>query len=151
MKNAAYLMMIPAVFGTDVMLKKKSEEKKLPIEKEGNGPIIWRNYHNTGAMLNFGAGKSFVKVLSSVFTAAVTVYFIITLGHKGKNLLKAGLALVLGGAYSNMYDRMRKDYVVDYISFRCRWKRFSNIVFNIGDFAIMVGALMAVIATDRSE
>ncbi len=151
MKNAAYLMMIPAVFGTDVMLKKKSEEKKLPIEKEGNDPIIWRNYHNTGAMLNFGAGKSFVKVLSSVFTAAVTVYFIITLGHRGKNLLKAGLALVLGGAYSNMYDRMRKDYVVDYISFRCRWKRFSNIVFNIGDFAIMAGALLAVIATDRSE
>ena len=151
MKNAAYLMIIPAVFETDIMLKKKSEEKKLPIEKEGNGPIIWRNYHNTGAMLNFGAGKSFVKVLSSVFTAAVTVYFIITLGHKGKNLLKAGLALVLGGAYSNMYDRMRKDYVVDYISFRCRWKRFSNIVFNIGDFAIMAGALLAVIATDRSE
>ena len=151
MKNAAYLMTIPAVFGTDVMLKKKSEEKKLPIEKEGNDPIIWRNYHNTGAMLNFGAGKSFVKVLSFVFTAAVTVYFIITLGHKGKNLLKAGLALVLGGAYSNMYDRMRKDYVVDYISFRCRWKRFSNIVFNIGDFAIMAGALLAVIATDRSE
>ena len=151
MKNAAYLMMIPAVFGTDIMLKKKSEEKKLPIEKEGNDPIIWRNYHNTGAMLNFGAGKSFVKVLSFVFTAAVTVYFIITLGHKGKNLLKAGLALVLGGAYSNMYDRMRKDYVVDYISFRCRWKRFSNIVFNIGDFAIMAGALLAVIATDRSE
>ena len=151
MKNAAYLMMIPAVFGTDVMLKKKSEEKKLPIEKEGNDPIIWRNYHNTGAMLNFGAGKSFVKVLSFVFTAAVTVYFIITLGHKGKNLLKAGLALVLGGAYSNMYDRMRKDYVVDYISFRCRWKRFSNIVFNIGDFAIMAGALLAVIASDRSE
>lgn len=151
MKNAAYLMIIPAVFGTDVMLKKKSEEKKLPIEKEGNDPIIWRNYHNTGAMLNFGAGKSFVKVLSFVFTAAVTVYFIITLGHKGKNLLKAGLALVLGGAYSNMYDRMRKDYVVDYISFRCRWKRFSNIVFNIGDFAIMAGALLAVIATDRSE
>ena len=151
MKNAAYLMIIPAVFGTDIMLKKKSEEKKLPIEKEGNDPIIWRNYHNTGAMLNFGAGKSFVKVLSSVFTAAVTVYFIITLGHKGKNLLKAGLALVLGGAYSNMYDRMRKDYVVDYISFRCRWKRFSNIVFNIGDFAIMAGALLAVIATDRSE
>ena len=151
MKNAAYLMMIPAVFGTDIMLKKKSEEKKLPIEKEGNDPIIWRNYHNTGAMLNFGAGKSFVKVLSFVFTAAVTVYFIITLGHRGKNLLKAGLALVLGGAYSNMYDRMRKDYVVDYISFRCRWKRFSNIVFNIGDFAIMAGALLAVIATDRSE
>ena len=151
MKNAAYLMIIPAVFGTDIMLKKKSEEKTLPIEKEGNGPIIWRNYHNTGAMLNFGAGKSFVKVLSFVFTAAVTVYFIITLGHKGKNLLKAGLALVLGGAYSNMYDRMRKDYVVDYISFRCRWKRFSNIVFNIGDFAIMAGALLAVIATDRSE
>ena len=151
MSNAAYLMTIPAVFGTDVMLKKKSEEKKLPIEKEGNDPIIWRNYHNTGAMLNFGAGKSFVKVLSSVFTAAVTVYFIITLGHRGKNLLKAGLALVLGGAYSNMYDRMRKDYVVDYISFRCRWKRFSNIVFNIGDFAIMAGALLAVIATDRSE
>ena len=151
MKNAAYLMIIPAVFGTDIMLKKKSEEKKLPIEKEGNDPIIWRNYHNTGAMLNFGAGKSFVKVLSFVFTAAVTVYFIITLGHKGKSLLKAGLALVLGGAYSNMYDRMRKDYVVDYISFRCRWKRFSNIVFNIGDFAIMAGALLAVIATDRSE
>ena len=151
MRNAAYLMAIPAVFGTDVMLKKMSEEKVLPLEKEGSGPIIWRNYHNTGAMLNFGAGKSFVKILSGFFTAAVTVYFIITLGHKGKKLLKTGLALVLGGAYSNMYDRMRKDYVVDYISFKSRWKRFSNIVFNIGDFAIMIGAFFAVIAMDISE
>ncbi|MCH4191279.1 MAG: signal peptidase II [Butyrivibrio sp.] len=151
MKNIGYLMTIPAIFAADEKLKQMSEEKEFPADEDDQCPVVFRNYHNTGAMLNLGAGRAFVKILSTVFTLAVTIYFVATLGHRGQKLLKTGLSLILGGAYSNMYDRYRKGYVVDYISFRCRWKWLSGIVFNIGDFAIMIGAFMAVMATDLSE
>ena len=35
------------------------------------------------------------------------------LGMRGKKLLKAGLSLLLGGAFSNTYDRVMREYVVD--------------------------------------
>ena len=151
MKNIGYLMTIPAIFAADETLKQMSEKKKLPADENDQCPVIFRNYHNTGAMLNFGAGKAFVKLLSTLFTVAVTIYFAVTLGYGGRKLMKTGLSLILGGAYSNMYDRYRKGYVVDYVSFRSRWKWLSGVVFNIGDFAIMIGAFMAVMATDLSE
>ena len=38
----------------------------------------------------------------------------VTLGQKGKAALKLGLAFLLGGAFSNTYDRLKRKYVVDY-------------------------------------
>jgi signal peptidase II len=73
-----------------------------------------------------------------------------TLGKKGKVLLKTGLAFILGGAYSNTYDRLRRKYVVDYISFDLKSgnklaDKFKKIVFNISDFAIIIGSMFLVI------
>ena len=59
MKNIGYLMTIPAIFSADETLKQMSEKKKLPADENDQCPVIFRNYHNTGAMLNFGAGKAF--------------------------------------------------------------------------------------------
>ena len=61
---------------------------------------------------------------------------------KGKRLLKTGLALILGGAYSNTYDRLRRKYVVDYITF----PKISTVVFNLSDFGIMIGAMLLTIS-----
>ena len=53
---------------------------------------------------------------------------------------KLGLAVALGGAVSNTWDRMVRGYVVDYFSIR--WKGLKKVVFNLGDFFIFLGALM---------
>ena len=68
--------------------------------------------------------------------------FLGTCSFRGNSTLKAGLAFLLGGAYSNTYDRLPRKYVVDYVSFPVKNRRFRKIVFNISDFCIMIGALL---------
>ena len=69
----------------------------------------------------------------------------VAFGRAGRtnNLLRLGLALLLGGAFSNTYDRLRRGYVVDYVSFPVKWQAFRKIVFNCSDFCIIIGALLS--------
>ena len=76
-----------------------------------------------------------------------TVIFLLTFSIKGNGMLKAGLAFLLGGAYSNTYDRLVRKYVVDYVSFPVKNKKLRSIVFNISDFCIMIGALLMVLGS----
>lgn len=50
---------------------------------------------------------------------------------KGCLAQKIGLSMVLGGAISNLYDRLVKGYVVDYFSIE--FKRLKKVIFNLGD------------------
>lgn len=109
-----------------------------------SGKLIIRKHHNRGAMLNAGQKRSsLVAALSLILTIAVTGLFFLSLGYRGNNLLKVGLSLLLGGAFSNTYDRLRRRYVVDYLSFGVKWPRIREIVFNLSDFFIIIGALLA--------
>jgi len=55
-----------------------------------------------------------------------------------------GLGLMLGGALSNVLDRVRLGYVVDYLDVHV-WP-----VFNLADAAIVVGAGLLLLALTRS-
>lgn len=111
------------------------------------GKLLLKNHHNTGAMLNLGADRQqVVAMISLLFTVFMSGVFLATLGIKGKHMLKTGLALILGGAFSNTYDRLMRKYVVDYVSFGVRNSRFRSIVFNISDFGIMIGSCLLVLA-----
>ena len=83
-----------------------------------------------------------VALISLLLTLFMTVVFLATFSFRGNSTLKAGLALLLGGAYSNTYDRLTRRYVVDYVSFPVKNQRFRRIVFNISDFCILIGALL---------
>lgn len=50
---------------------------------------------------------------------------------------------MLGGAFSNTYDRLVRKYVVDYVSFHVPLKGLKKVIFNIGDFCILIGALVS--------
>ncbi|MDE7322143.1 MAG: signal peptidase II [Lachnospiraceae bacterium] len=155
-----YIMTIVSLFAGDGFFKyliEKSENADRKFNRDNK--IVIKKYHNKGAMLNIGdKNQHFVALLSLVFSAFVTGMFVVTLGMKGKGLLNAGLALILGGAYSNTYDRLKRKYVVDYFSFhidtkkyRSRiWKslavRLNTIVFNLSDFGIIIGAMLLVIS-----
>lgn len=114
------------------------------------GKIIIRKFHNKGAMLNLGASRQqTMAVLSVIFTVFMTGVYVGTLGTRGRHMLKTGLSLILGGAYSNTYDRLFRKYVVDYVSFEVRNPRLRNIVFNLSDFGIMIGSCLLVISQMR--
>lgn len=141
-----------AVFVIDLLIKNHIEGMEMVGEGQEKpllgGRILLRRHHNQGAFLNVGERRrSLVAMLSLALTLGATVLFLVTFTYRGSGILKAGLALLLGGAYSNTYDRLMRKYVVDYVSFPVKNKRIRNIVFNISDFCIMIGALLMVIGS----
>ncbi len=152
-----YILTFVSLFITDGFLKFYMEKHLRPEETKqiGSGRIVLKQYHNTGAMFNMGAARQpLIALVSLVFSAFVAGIYAATLGTKGKRTLKMGLSLILGGAFSNTYDRLKRRYVVDYISFRFgtpRFKplqgivsRFEGIVYNLSDFGIIIGAVLLV-------
>lgn len=140
-----YALLAVTVFTLDLLIKNYIERHKTEGESAlaCGGLIVVRKYHNKGAFLNLGEKKQkLMTLVSLLLTLFMTVVFLTTFSFRGRKLLKTGLAFLLGGAYSNTYDRLVRRYVVDYVSFPVKNKKVSNIVFNISDFCIMIGALM---------
>ena len=138
------------IFITDLMIKNHIERTEYECGEKPllGGRLLLHRHHNKGALLNIGEGKSgIISVLSLVLTIGATALFLATFTYRGSRLLKIGLALLLGGAYSNTYDRLVHKYVVDYVSFPVKNAKIRNIVFNISDFCIMIGALLMVIGS----
>jgi len=57
--------------------------------------------------------------------------------------LNAGLALILGGAIGNLYDRLMQGQVVDFLSFH--FGSYSFPAFNVADMAISGGAFLLIV------
>lgn len=143
-----YVAIILGIFGLDISIKNHIENHLDEREQRNKcgGFLIVQKYHNKGAFLNAGQSRQkIVAALSVLLTLLLTVIFVGSLTKAGSGMLKCGLSMLLGGAYSNTYDRLKRKYVVDYVSFRIPFKRFRQVVFNIGDFGIMIGAMLIVI------
>lgn len=96
-------------------------------------------YHNEGAAFSFladagGWQKWFFTAVAAI--ASVFILYLLKKHHTEKSF-SFGLALVLGGALGNLYDRVTLGYVVDFLSFHANgiyWPAF-----NVADSAICVG------------
>ena len=140
------LMILAGIFWGDYILKNYIEKHVDEREERKicQGKLLIRKHHNKGMMLNAGQKRrKLVAAISLIFTVVLTLVFIVSLGHRGNHLLRLGLSLLLGGAFSNTYDRLRRGYVVDYLSFPVKWERFRRIVFNCSDFCIIIGSLLS--------
>ncbi|MBQ2803824.1 MAG: signal peptidase II [Lachnospiraceae bacterium] len=139
---------IISIFLGDLVIKNTVEKKVVNGERRPylGGLILIQKHHNQGMALNLLEKKRrLVVVISVVFSIVMLVILILSFGQRGNHWLRIGLSLFLGGGFSNTYDRLRRKYVVDYISFGVKWKRFRRIVFNCSDFCIIIGALLITI------
>ncbi len=138
-----YLFITAFIAGLDEQIKARREQKTEEYDL-ANGKVHIQTYHNYGACMNLGERiPTGVKLISIMLTLFLTIIFLLTLTRHGKGLLKLGLAILLGGAFSNTYDRMTRGYVVDYLTFPKAPFKLKNVVFNLSDFAITLGALIA--------
>ena len=125
------------------LFTKNYREKNTEDHNYLDGHVKITTYHNYGAFLNTGDKNPIVVALISLALSTVlTIIFILTFTKYGRSELKSGLALLLGGAYSNTYDRIRRGYVVDYLQFPKLPKNMKYVVYNISDFCILIGALL---------
>jgi signal peptidase II len=111
--------------------------------------------HTTNAGVAFGlfsdspaAWKTALLTAISLTLLGIVLYMV----WRAKNLDRAsglGLAMILGGALSNLADRIRAGAVVDFVD-AC-FRSYHWYTFNLADSAIVVGALFLVVHLFRSE
>ncbi len=108
--------------------------------------------HNYGAAFSFlGDAGGWQRWFFICLTLAVSAFIIIWLyGLKDRQRLMAcALAMILGGAAGNLWDRVTLGYVIDYIDISLSflpWRLFNPWpAFNIADSAIFIGAAMLII------
>lgn len=99
-------------------------------------------YHNEGAAFSFlaDAGGWQKLFFSGVSIIAIMVISYLLYKHRTEKLFCLGLALILGGAIGNLYDRMTLGYVVDFLYFH--YQGFAWPAFNVADSAICVGVAL---------
>ncbi len=104
---------------------------------------------NTGSAFGLFPGSTAILAgIAGLCTVAVIIY---VLRQKSKlpALLAIGLALPLGGAAGNFYDRAFHGFVVDFIDF---WfGKYEWPVFNVADSCICIGVALIAIYTLRAE
>ena len=95
---------------------------------------------NKGAAFSFLAGAQGWQTLffAAIAVVAAAVISFLIYKHEKKALFCCALALILGGALGNLYDRIVYGHVVDFLDFHAlgwHWPAF-----NVADSAITVGA-----------
>lgn len=148
------IIVIAIIFVFEYCMKRHMDQVRTLQEQRPvvDGKIILKKYYNTGAAGNFL--DSHPKCVRSIHIAALFSVFIALLyflPKKNMAAVKTGLSFVAGGGLSNLYDRLSKGYVVDYVSFGFGPKWFQKIVFNMADFFIFAGVFLCMIQIFRKE
>ena len=158
--NRDFRLFLLLISGVVVLLDRLS---KIWIDKHvGRGdfitviPGVFRISH----VFNYGAAFSlFAESLSPAIVRNSLIGFsviavIVVLGmiwRIGKVLSVTGiaLALILGGAVGNLYDRVRFSYVVDFLEVKIIHYHWPD--FNVADSAIVVGACLLLLEIFRQQ
>ena len=108
--------------------------------------LNWTLLHNTGAAFSFlseagGWQRVFFILLAAVFSVVLSVW--LTRLAPSQKMVASALALIIGGAIGNLYDRLVHGYVIDFI--HVFYQNWNYPAFNIADSAIVLGAILLII------
>ncbi|MBL4602792.1 MAG: signal peptidase II [Emcibacteraceae bacterium] len=117
-------------------IESKGVVKVLPIF---DVVMVW----NRGVSFGFlSASDDFGRwalVALNLIIVAILIYWL----KSAKNILLSGaIGLVIGGAFGNIYDRVKFGAVADFFQFH--WESWYFAVFNVADSFIFIGAVLLI-------
>ncbi|MDR0925413.1 MAG: signal peptidase II [Hungatella sp.] len=138
-----FIGIIALLAALDLLIKSAIEDQEeacFPKELEGSGgKIMLHKNHNAGFSFGyFKEHRSMVQMVPLAVASFIGGMLVSLLQRKGNILEKLALSVALGGAVSNLYDRLVRHYVVDYFSIQ--YGKLKKVVFNLGDLFIFLGA-----------
>jgi len=116
-----------------------------PIE---SFPLIPNFFHltyveNTGAAFSLFSDMQLFLIATSVLFIGILILLLIKIPKiKENRWVNISISLIIGGAAGNLIDRLRLNFVVDFLDFR-----FINFaIFNFSDIFVVCGSILLVIA-----
>ena len=109
-------------------------------------PGVFRLSHvlNTGAAFslleNAPANAVRIGLIAFSIVAAIIVFALLWRVGRSLTLTSVALALILGGALGNLYDRIRFHHVVDFLAVKIVHYNWPD--FNVADSCIVIGACL---------
>jgi signal peptidase II len=118
---------------------------------------------NEGALFGIGQGWTRLFAVLSIVAAVGIVYWLFWLGAASDWLLTIALALIMGGIFGNLYDRLGMSGLVwgnnhphhaagdpvfavrDFIHFKIDALRFDWPIFNLADCFLVCGAALLIL------
>ena len=119
-------------------------------------PHVFRISHveNQGAafsLFNNSGSPARVRWMLLVFSLVAAIIVFVLLIKLGRRITASSLALalILGGALGNAYDRWRFGYVIDFLEVHIVHYHWPD--FNIADSSIVIGGLLLLLDALRSQ
>jgi len=105
---------------------------------------------NPGAAFSFLADASgWQRWFFSAVAIVASVVIVWLLRKGGSRWYRVALALILGGALGNVWDRLTIGLVVDFLLFH--WRGSAYPAFNVADSAITLGAVLLIADSFRTR
>lgn len=110
--------------------------------------------HNTGAAFSMFAENASPTTVRNILIAFSVIAVIILFGMLWRvgryiSVTSVALALILGGAFGNLYDRVRFHYVIDFLEVHIVHYHWPD--FNVADSCIVIGACLLLIEIFRPQ
>ena len=132
------------LFGVDEILKQRVEDQmeEDEIRSYMDDRLLIRKVYNRGFIFSSLEDKN--TLVKGVSIVAGTMVFLMDLWAEryGNLQQKLGMTLLSAGAASNIFDRLIRGKVIDYIAVRTKNSRLKKITANLGDIYIALGAVL---------
>lgn len=118
------------------------EERETILDK-----VVLRKVYNRGFLLNtLEKRPEIVKGCSAAVGIGVLLYDVWLFLKRGRWIRKLGMIFLTAGACSNIYDRLVRGRVIDYIGIQWKNSRLARITANLADVYIVIGAVVTAVA-----
>ncbi|WP_263384776.1 signal peptidase II [Granulicella arctica] len=159
MRNRDYRLPLLIVTALVILADRLSKNWIVAHIKAGSAITLIPGYFRLTHVLNIGAafslGESFSpllvrNVLIGFSVLAVVIVFVM-LWRVGRalNPTSIALALILGGAIGNLYDRLVLKHVVDFLEVKIIHYHWPD--FNVADSCIVIGACLLILEIFRPQ
>ena len=141
--NKYFASLFLALTTFDMGIKQYIEDTFRKGEERGTegSKMVIRRVHNKGFCLNtLDKHPAIIKSVSGVLCGTIGAYAYDLFRKRGQWIKKLGMTFLGAGAFSNIFDRLVRGYVVDYYGFKHKNSKLSKITANLADLYVVIGS-----------